>query len=111
MFVYFCFPLSMLRVCSDEPTSGMDPYSRRSTWDLLRNAKKDRVIVLTTHFMDEADLLGDRIAIMSEGQLRCVGSSLFLKAKYGIGYNLTMVKASKACRTDQVSKMVRSPRH
>jgi len=90
----------------DEPTSGMDPYSRRSTWDLLRNAKKGRVIVLTTHFMDEADLLGDRIAIMSEGRLRCVGSSLFLKAKYGVGYNLTLVKASKACRIDQVTKMV-----
>lgn len=90
----------------DEPTSGMDPYSRRSTWELLRNAKQGRVIVLTTHFMDEADLLGDRIAIMSEGKLRCCGSSLFLKSTYGIGYNLTLVKASKQCRTEQVSKMV-----
>ena len=56
--------------------------------------------------MDEADLLGDRIAIMSEGKLRCCGSSLFLKSHYGIGYNLTLVKASKKCRTEQVSKMV-----
>ena len=49
----------------DEPTSGMDPYSRRMIWNLLRNYRNDRIIILTTHFMDEADLLGDRIGIMS----------------------------------------------
>ncbi|CAM9266917.1 unnamed protein product [Choristocarpus tenellus] len=76
----------------DEPTSGMDPHSRRFTWDVIRKQKEGRVIVLTTHFMDEADLLGDRIAIMSSGELRCCGSSLFLKSHYGVGYNLTIVK-------------------
>ena len=50
-----------------------------------------RTIVLTTHFMDEADILGDRIAIMAEGNLRCCGSSTFLKNEYGIGYSLTVV--------------------
>jgi len=75
----------------DEPTSGMDPYSRRSTWDLLKRAKVGRVIVLTTHFMDEADLLGDRIAILANGVLRACGSSLFLKNQFGIGYSLTLV--------------------
>ena len=49
----------------DEPTSGMDPYSRRMIWNLLRNYREDRIIILTTHFMYEADLLGDRICIMS----------------------------------------------
>jgi len=77
----------------DEPTSGMDPYSRRSTWQILQNAREGRIMVLTTHFMDEADLLGDRIAIMAEGQLRCAGSPIFLKGKYGVGYNLTLIKA------------------
>ncbi|ETI52083.1 hypothetical protein F443_04692 [Phytophthora nicotianae P1569] len=76
----------------DEPTSGMDPYSRRSTWEILLNNRNDRVMVLTTHFMDEADILGDRIAIMAEGELRCCGSSLFLKNRFGAGYNLTLVK-------------------
>ena len=51
-----------------------------------------RTIILTTHFMDEADLLGDRIAIISQGQLKCCGSSLFLKQKLGSGYYLTVVK-------------------
>ncbi|KAL9959228.1 hypothetical protein ACROYT_G036325 [Oculina patagonica] len=76
----------------DEPTSGMDPYARRGTWDLLLKHKAGRTIILTTHFMDEADLLGDRIAIMADGQLRCCGSSLFLKSRYGVGYHLTLVK-------------------
>lgn len=76
----------------DEPTSGMDPYSRRFTWNVIRQHREGRVIVLTTHFMDEADLLGDRIAIMGDGKLRCVGSPLFLKTKYGVGYNMTIEK-------------------
>ncbi len=67
----------------DEPTSGMDPEARRQTWDLLQSQREGRTIVLSTHFMDEADLLGDRIAIMAEGVIQCVGSSLFLKKKYG----------------------------
>lgn len=53
----------------DEPTSGMDPYARRQVWEMLKNYKQDRVILLTTHFMDEADYLGDRIGILNEGAL------------------------------------------
>lgn len=79
-------------VLLDEPTSGMDPFSRRFTWDVIRHYRQDRCIILTTHFMDEADILGDRIAIMAEGQLRCAGSSLFLKKHYGVGYQLTIEK-------------------
>ncbi|MFN3496663.1 MAG: ABC transporter A family member, partial [Hydrogenophaga sp.] len=76
----------------DEPTSGMDPYSRRSTWSVIQNNRQGRIIVLTTHFMDEADLLGDRIGIMADGELRCCGSPMFLKARFGVGYNLTLVR-------------------
>ncbi len=68
-------------VILDEPTSGMDPYARRATWDLLIKHKQNKTILLTTHFMDEADLLGDRIAIMADGRLKCSGSSLFLKSR------------------------------
>lgn len=75
----------------DEPTSGMDPHSRRFTWELIKRNREGRTIVLTTHFMDEADILGDRIAIMAEGNLQCCGSSTFLKNEYGIGYSLTVV--------------------
>ena len=71
-------------VILDEPTSGMDPEARRQSWDILQSQRAGRTIILSTHFMDEADLLGDRIAIMADGQLQCCGSSLFLKNKYGL---------------------------
>mmetsp|Transcript_35397 Transcript_35397/g.83302 ORF Transcript_35397/g.83302 Transcript_35397/m.83302 type:complete len:860 (-) Transcript_35397:7-2586(-) len=77
-------------VLLDEPTSGMDPHSRRATWELLQTAKAERALVLTTHYMDEADLLGDRTAILADGRLQADGSSLFLKAKFGLGYTLTV---------------------
>ena len=73
----------------DEPTAGVDPYSRRHMWSLLKQRKEGKVILLTTHFMDEADILADRKAIMSKGALRCYGSSLFLKNRFGLGYHLT----------------------
>lgn len=76
----------------DEPTSGMDTSARRYIWEMLKNYKEDKIVVLTTHFMDEADFLGDRIGIMGEGRLICVGSSVYLKNKFGVGYNLTIVK-------------------
>uniref|UniRef100_A0AAR2IGP2 P-type phospholipid transporter n=1 Tax=Pygocentrus nattereri TaxID=42514 RepID=A0AAR2IGP2_PYGNA len=79
-------------VILDEPTAGVDPYARRGIWDLLLKYRAGRTIILSTHHMDEADILGDRIAIISHGKLCCVGSSLFLKTHLGTGYYLTLVK-------------------
>ena len=79
-------------VLLDEPTSSLDLTARRRLWDMLRDYKKDRIIVLTTHNMDEADLLGDRIGIMKSGQLVCLGSSEFLKSKFGYGYRLKIFR-------------------
>ncbi|XP_007937732.1 phospholipid-transporting ATPase ABCA3 [Orycteropus afer afer] len=89
----------------DEPTSGMDAVSRRAIWDLLQQQKSERTILLTTHFMDEADLLGDRIAIMAKGELQCCGSPLFLKQKYGAGYHMTLVKEPH-CDPEAISQLV-----
>lgn len=77
-------------VLLDEPTSGMDPHSRRATWELLQAHKASRSLVLTTHYMDEADLLADRIAVLADGHLQAFGSSLFLKTQFGLGYTLTV---------------------
>ncbi|XP_032411113.1 phospholipid-transporting ATPase ABCA1b isoform X1 [Xiphophorus hellerii] len=79
-------------VILDEPTAGVDPYARRGIWDLLLKYRQGRTIILSTHHMDEADILGDRIAIISHGKLCCVGSSLYLKTQLGTGYYLTLVK-------------------
>nr|XP_014347243.1 PREDICTED: ATP-binding cassette sub-family A member 3 [Latimeria chalumnae] len=93
-------------VMLDEPTSGMDPVARRATWDLLQQQKSGRTILLTTHFMDEADLLGDRVAIMAKGELQCCGSSLFLKNVYGAGYHMVIVKEPN-CSVSEITCLVK----
>ncbi|KAI3995436.1 hypothetical protein MKX01_006658 [Papaver californicum] len=69
-------------VILDEPTTGMDPVTRRHVWDVIEDAKKGQSIILTTHSMEEADTLGDCIAIVAKGKLRCIGTSLRLKSRF-----------------------------
>ncbi|XP_057686552.1 phospholipid-transporting ATPase ABCA1-like [Corythoichthys intestinalis] len=76
----------------DEPTAGIDPHSRQGIWDILLKYRKGRTIILATHYMDEAELLADRIAIISQGRLCCCGSLLFLKSKLGVDFTVTLVK-------------------
>ena len=75
----------------DEPTTGMDPYSRRFAWSYIRSQTQGRTIILTTHFLEEADLLSSRIAIMTRGRLACCGSPLFLKSRLGLGHHLSLL--------------------
>ncbi|XP_034561698.1 retinal-specific phospholipid-transporting ATPase ABCA4a [Notolabrus celidotus] len=82
-------------VILDEPTSGVDPYSRRSIWDLLLKYRAGRTVIMSTHHMDEADLLSDRVAIISQGRLHCCGSPIFLKNCFGAGFYLTLVRRIK----------------
>jgi len=63
----------------DEPSSGMDTTARREMWDMLKDYRDGRIIILTTHYMEEADTLGDRVGIMSHGNMVCCGESDFLK--------------------------------
>ncbi|KAL0876011.1 hypothetical protein Bca101_025716 [Brassica carinata] len=70
----------------DEPTTGMDPITRRHVWDIIQETKKGRAIILTTHSMEEADILSDRIGIMAKGTLRCIGTSIRLKSRFGTGF-------------------------
>ncbi|KAG8366121.1 hypothetical protein BUALT_Bualt17G0042900 [Buddleja alternifolia] len=73
-------------VIMDEPTTGMDPVARRHVWNVIESAKIGRSIILTTHSMEEADILADRIGIMAKGKLRCAGNSTLLKSKFGTGF-------------------------
>lgn len=75
----------------DEPSTGLDPISRRRIWDAINWMKKTRVVVLTTHNMEEADYLGDEIMILHGGHVRAKGNSLFLKQIYGKGYQVSMI--------------------
>eukprot|EP01094_Clydonella_sp_ATCC50884_P019175 TRINITY_DN3690_c0_g1_i1.p1 TRINITY_DN3690_c0_g1~~TRINITY_DN3690_c0_g1_i1.p1 ORF type:complete len:938 (+),score=222.20 TRINITY_DN3690_c0_g1_i1:144-2957(+) len=74
----------------DEPTTGMDPGNRNFVWDCIKELKKSRLVILTTHSMEEADMLGDRIAIMAQGKLRAEGGSLALKKQFGSGYRVNI---------------------
>jgi len=78
----------------DEPTSSLDAEVRKNIWEIIKQRKKDSIIIMTTHYMDEAEQVGDRIAIMSKGELRCCGSALFLKKQFHTGYMLTLVKGA-----------------
>ncbi|KAK3682592.1 P-loop containing nucleoside triphosphate hydrolase protein [Podospora appendiculata] len=79
--------------CVDEVSSGLDPLSRRKIWDILLAERGRRTIIMTTHFLDEADLLADHIAILSKGTLRAEGSSVELKDRLGAGYRIHVHKA------------------
>ncbi|KNE56287.1 hypothetical protein AMAG_02112 [Allomyces macrogynus ATCC 38327] len=84
----------------DEPTTGMDPVNRRHVWSFLEEFKKGRIVVLTTHSMYEADILGDQIGIMVRGRMRALGSGIRLKNKFGAGYQvaLTCTSSEKIAR-------------
>ncbi len=67
----------------DEPTTGLDPHIRRSVWEKLKNLKDDgRTLILTTHYMEEADYLCDRVALMDLGKIVVVSTPENLKRKY-----------------------------
>ncbi|KAJ3135367.1 hypothetical protein HK100_002858 [Physocladia obscura] len=75
----------------DEASAGMDPLSRRALWKMLSDNKKGRLTFMTTHMMDEADIVADRKAILTKGRIRCLGTSVFLKHRFNIGYTLNIV--------------------
>jgi len=87
-----CTALSLIGnpavVVMDEPSSGLDPSSRRNLWKVINQTMQQRAVVLTTHLLDEAEALCGRIGIMTFGQLQCVGSAQHLRSKFGSGYQV-----------------------
>ena len=90
----------------DEPTAGLDPFSRHRVWNFLKERRADRVVLFSTQFMDEADILADRKVFISKGKLKCAGSSLFLKKKWGIGYHLSL-QLSETCVHERITSLVK----
>ena len=87
----------------DEPTTGLDPLSRQNIWKLLIRKKQNRVIFITTHDMDEADIISDRKMILKKGTIRCLGSSVFLKKHFQMKYNLE-VETNKPKSVEEIIK-------
>nr|QUF59431.1 ATP-binding cassette transporter Abca3-like3 [Brachionus angularis] len=77
----------------DEPSSGVDPKNRRQLWNLLQKFKLNKTIILSTHYMEEADSLCDRIAIMNQGELKCCGSPSYLKNVFNTGFKISIKKS------------------
>lgn len=74
--------------CIDEASSGIDPIARRKIWDILLKERGRRTLLLTTHFLDESEVLSDHVAILSKGRLRAEGSVASLKNTLGGGYQI-----------------------
>lgn len=92
----------------DEPTSSVDPVARRKIWDLIVQQKQNRTVLLTTHHMDEADILSDQVAVISRGKLICSGSPLLLRGKFGCGYQLIVSRQSSSLATSSGQQSVKS---
>ena len=80
----------------DEPSSGMDITSRRNLWDILKRQTEQKIIILTTHYMEEASVLGKRIGIINAGKMKCIGTPLFLIERFGKFMNLNITKEEGA---------------
>ncbi|EHB07723.1 ATP-binding cassette sub-family A member 6 [Heterocephalus glaber] len=89
----------------DEPTAGLDPFSRHQVWNFLKEHRAHRVILFSTQFVDEADILADRKVIFSNGRLKCAGSSVFLKRKWGLGYHLSFYR-NEICDPEQITSFI-----
>ena len=83
-------------VVLDEPTTGLDPQARRAVWNVIRELKKeDRSVLLTTHYLEEAEVLADRVAIMNHGRIISSGTPEEILEKEGSGERLE-VKAAES---------------
>nr|XP_060637352.1 glucosylceramide transporter ABCA12 [Anolis sagrei ordinatus] len=102
-------------VILDEPTTGVDPCSRRGIWEIISKNRKGRTIILSTHHLDEAEVLSDRVAFLEHGGLKCCGSPFYLKETFGNGYHLILTKkkgptlnVAEECDTSAVTAMIQS---
>lgn len=93
----------------DEPTTGMDPKARRFLWDIITGiVKEGRTVILTSHSMEECESLCSRVAIMVNGQFKCLGSPQHLKCKFGDGYTVTLRIGGENPDLEGVSQFIKS---
>ncbi|XP_045876226.1 ATP-binding cassette sub-family A member 13 [Meles meles] len=95
-------------VVLDEPTSGVDPCSRRGIWDILLKYREGRTVIFTTHHLDEAEALSDRVAFLEQGRLRCCAPPFCLTEAYGQGLSLTLTKQPSVLEADDPKDIARA---
>ncbi len=83
MYISFCSPSDVsIYLLIMVISTGLDPKSRQDLWKVINEAKQTSAVILTTHSMEEADAICDRLMIMSEGEIKCIGVSADLKNRY-----------------------------
>jgi ABC-type multidrug transport system ATPase subunit len=110
-----CFALALVGnpkvIFLDEPSSGLDIESRHMVWDIIQKLRSGRVVVLTTHHVEEAEILGDRIVFLDQGRIRCYGSPMFIKKAFKSGYQVVLEHDSaekNAVTLDAVQKLLKT---
>ena len=91
----------------DEPSSGMDVASRHNLWEILKRQSEHKIIILTTHYMEEASVLGKRIGIISEGEMKCIGTPLYLIENFGKYMSINLYKEEGA-NNDSIIRYINS---
>ncbi|KAK7741985.1 hypothetical protein SLS53_004568 [Cytospora paraplurivora] len=91
--------------CVDEVSSGLDPLARRKIWDILLAERGKRTFLLTTHFLDEADVLSDYVAILSKGNLKVKGTSVQLKHEVGVGYRISVPRDQNFAAAEKIRRI------
>ncbi|XP_061380770.1 uncharacterized protein LOC116774299 [Danaus plexippus] len=91
-------------VSLDEPTAGVDPAARRDIWAMIMKLRENRTILMTTHHLDEAELLSDQIIILHKGQIHTTGSPIEIKRTLGTGYKLSITFPEEKVEGDGIEE-------
>jgi len=96
-------------IIMDEPTSGLDVVARRDIWQKIQVLKQSgKTVIFTTQFLDDAEALADRVAILAKGGLFALGSVDYIKKRFGTGYTLVISNSVNPAKlTTQVSQITR----
>lgn len=94
-------------VLLDQPTFGLDVDSKKQFWNLICKLQKKFLLVFTTDSMEEADIMADRKAVLSHGVLKCCGSSLFLRKRFGLSYLLHIIRGENY-NSERILRLIQS---
>merc|ERR1712032_828749 len=95
----------------DEPSAAIDVCSKREVWNSILNRDRNQTIMFTSHSMEEVEALCDRITIQVKGQLRCLGTAIHLKGKYGHGYRVEVIFNTEQNTDENATRMRDFMRH
>ncbi|KAH6932399.1 hypothetical protein HPB50_005311 [Hyalomma asiaticum] len=97
-----------LVILMDEPSAGIDPDNQGDLWDLLLDLRQTCAVVLSTHDLQEADVLADRLIVIAYGRVLCSGSPAFIRKNFGPGYQLVISRSKAPFNAAEVMKIIKN---